>query len=244
MGNLTMSGANTVGGGEYNDVTMSGACRITSDTICNSFKCSGACKVEGTLECDSFEASGASKVFGKVSCGGLFKCSGATNVGGACVNKLRTSGAFSSGGSVEVKTLAKLSGTANIDGDLTSETIAVDGSISVKGDVNAESFNCEMSLSSKSNASTIGGSEVKIVRKISDFGVFAGIIRSIFGGSEKPIFTVDEIEADSIELEGVHARVVRGNDINIGSDCKIKRVEYTGKVTYADSAEIGELVEI
>ncbi len=205
-----MSGANMVGGGEYNDVTMSGACRITSDTICDRFRCFGACKVEGALECDSFEASGA----------------------------------FSSGGSVEVKTLAKLSGTANIDGDLTSETIAVDGSISVKGDVNAERFNCEMSLSSKSNAGTIGASKVKIVRKISDSGVFAGIIRSIFGGSEKPIFTVDEIEADSIELEGVHARVVRGNDINIGSDCKIKRVEYTDKVTYADSAEIGELVEI
>lgn len=244
MENLNMSGANTVGGGEYNSVTMSGACRITSDTCCKSFRCSGASKVEGRLDCASFNASGASKIFGKVNCDGLFRCSGATNVGGVYTNELRTSGAFSSDGSVEVKTLANLSGTVTVKGNLTGETITDSGSISVTGDINADSFVCEMGPDSKSNANAIGGSNVKIVRKASESGVFNNIVNAIFGVAEKSVFTADEIEADSIELEGVHARVVRGNDVRIGSDCKIKRVEYTGKVTYSDSAEIGELIEI
>lgn len=246
MENLNMSGANVVGGGEYNSVTMSGACRITSDTRCESFRCSGASKVEGALDCASFNASGASKVFGKVNCKGLFRCSGATNICGLCTNELRTTGAFSSDGSVEVKTLANLSGAVTVKGNLTGETITDSGSISVTGDINADSFVCEMGLDSQSNARTIGGSNVKIVRKASEDGVFTNIINSIFGIFEKsvPVFTADEIEADSIELESVHARVVRGNDVTIEPDCKIKRVEYTGKVTYSDSAEIGELVEI
>ncbi len=245
MENLCISGANTMGGGEYKDVTMSGACKITSHVKCQSFRCSGASKVEGNLNCVSFSGSGASKVIGKVECDELFKCSGATNVGGLAAGDVHTSGAFTSDASVKAKKIAKFSGANKIGGDLTAENIEVTGAICVKGNINADSFVCEMPASaSNCSADSIGGSLVKIIRKEGEFGIFNNVLNVIFNNGNPSVFTVDEIEGDTVDIESVHARVVRGNDINIGKDCRIKRVEYTGKVTYSENAEIGELVEV
>ena len=245
MENLCISGANVMGGGEYKDVTMSGACKISSDTKCQSFRASGASKVEGNLICESFNGSGASKVTGKVDCEGLFKCSGATNVGGVAAGDVHVSGAFTSERSVDVKKIAKFSGASKIHGNLTAENVEVTGAITVTGNVNAESFVCEMGASaSNCSADSIGGSLVKIMRKEAEFGIFNNVLNVIFNNGNSSVFTVDEIEGDTVDLVGVHARVVRGHDINVGEDCRIKRVEYTGKVTYSGNAEIGELVEI
>ncbi len=246
MENLIISGAGNSSGGEYNKVSLSGANTINSDTKCVSFKCSGSSKVLGKLDCNEFSAAGATKIQGEVNCEDGFKCSGSTIVGGVCANELHISGAFASNASVAAKILAKTSGSVKITGNFTGEVIDASGKMSVKGDINAEKFTFEMTENSDSDAETIGGSEIKISRKEQSEGSLGKFVKSIFNLADgnKSVFTVDEIEGDTIELEGVHANVVRGNDINIGADCKIKRVEYTGKVTYSDSAEIGELTEI
>ncbi len=245
MENITLSGASSASGGIYNAITMSGACKITSDTECNVFKCSGASKVEGNLRCKNFHASGASDVAGRVECEQLFKCSGATSVGAIHAENIHTSGATKSRGDVTAEKLINTSGGLTVEGNLTSENISGSGALKVKGNINAENFNFDMSASAaNSSADTIGGATIRIARKDPEYGIFNSIINSIFNNGNPSVFTVDEIEGDKISLQGVHARVVRGNDVNIGWDCKIGRVEYTGKVTFAENAEIGELVEI
>ena len=234
-----------MGGGEYKDVTMSGACKLTSDTKCQAFKGSGASKIDGNLTCTSFSGSGATSVVGRVECEGLFKCSGATNLGGLSAGDIHTSGAFKSNTSVTAAKIVKTSGTASVGGNLTAEHIESSGAVNVSGNINADSFVCEMGASaSNCSADSIGGSLVKIMRKEGEFGIFNNVLNAIFNNGNPSVFTVDEIEGDTVDLVGVHARVVRGHDVNIGEDCRIKRVEYTGKVTYSESAEIGELVEV
>ncbi len=245
MNNLFISGAASERGGVYNYVNVSGACKITSDVECNEFKCSGASKMEGNVKCVNFHASGASDVSGTVECSELFKCSGATGVGGVDAMNVRMSGASKSRGDVTARREIHTSGSVTVMGNLMAERINGSGSVKVKGNINAESFVFEMSASaSNSSAESIGGTLIEIRRKEPEYGVFNSIINSLFNGGSPSQFTVDEIEGDKVSLTGVRARVVRGNDINIGDDCEIERVEYTGKVTYSDTSKIGALVEI
>ncbi len=244
MENLTLSGASSVSGGIYGSITMSGACKITSDTECSVFKCSGASKVEGNLKCENFHASGANDVAGNVECEELFKCAGATSVGGVYAKNVHMSGASKSRGDITAD-YVHTSGTVTVGGNLTAETVNGSGALNVKGDINAENFVFDMAASAaNSSANTIGGTYIKIMRKEPEYGIFNNIINSIFNNGKPSVFTADEIEGDKIALQGVYARVVRGNEIDIGEDCRIKRVEYTGKVTFTENAEIGELVEL
>ena len=56
------------------------------------------------------------------------------------------------------------------------------------------------------------------------------------GGKE---LTADIIEGDDIYLENTHAKVVRGNNITLGSGCEIELVEYKNDFKQDKEAEIG-----
>jgi hypothetical protein len=51
--------------------------------------------------------------------------------------------------------------------------------------------------------------------------------------------TVRIIEGDDIYLENTHAKVVRGNNIEIGPGCEIKLVEYKYSFKKDEMAEVG-----
>jgi len=44
--------------------------------------------------------------------------------------------------------------------------------------------------------------------------------------SNKKLLEVDTIEADEIYLESTHAKVVRGKNITLGSECRIGLIKY------------------
>ncbi len=58
------------------------------------------------------------------------------------------------------------------------------------------------------------------------------------GRHEKEL-TVDVIEGDDVYLENTMAKIVRGNNVTIGSGCKIELVEYKGSFKQDGGAEIG-----
>ena len=52
------------------------------------------------------------------------------------------------------------------------------------------------------------------------------------------------IEGDTIELENVKCDSVRGHNIKIGENCRIKMVEYTGSIEIDKKSKVEEFVSI
>lgn len=272
MGDLIISGAGSVTGGTYNTVSVSGSGKIKGNVICKSYKTSGSSHLDGDLECESFGCSGAAKL-NALKCEGTVRISGALSAGGGITaGEVGVSGSLSCGGELAGRDLVKVSGSVKCDGSITSgsefrssgktlvkggvsaETIYISGACDVGGLINGEVIEIALTHGNCCKAGAVGGAEITVKRRNeSDGGNIIEALRGFVVDVRKAFFPdrdaetyfeTDTIEGDTISLEYTHANVVRGKDIIIGEGCKIARVEYTGKVTYSDAAEIGEMVEI
>lgn len=120
MENIKISGAGTVVGGEYDEISISGSGKIKGRTKCNTLKSSGSICCDETLEVNVLKTSGSAKFEGdlKVNEG---KTSGSLLVEGTLeANKFEASGGVVVKGDVNVDEFsAKISkGTfENIYGD-------------------------------------------------------------------------------------------------------------------------------
>lgn len=238
---MKISGSSTMPGGEYKQVSISGAGKIKGNLRCASLHCSGAAKIQGDVDCTGeIRSSGAGKVEGSAQC-----------------ESLSSSGAFSVGAGLTVRTLASGSGSLQITGQLTADEIRSTGSLDagcvhcrafsnsgfckVSGDLEAESAvltgateiggllnaeTVEISANRAVHIRAIGGSSIRILRK--DASAFFGLFRAGSGCAR-----VGSIEGDEIELEAVEAEIVRGRNVHIGEGCRIGCVEYSGTLTAA-----------
>lgn len=259
---------------KYEDIQIMGVYSISENKICNKFSCAGVGGVTGDLICKNFRISGTAKVSGNIYCMESVRISGVMSSGEGIFSKeLRVSGVAKAKGDAVGEDGIFVSGVLNSEGNVTSEKeIKVSGSIKAKGDVSAEnivfsgSFNVgglvngekvEIKLHDNLEClkiGSVGGSEisVKLEKKDGSTGSSNSFVKALsecvenFFNPEKkaPMLETESVEGDVIELENTIANVVRGNDITIGDNCRIGRIEYTGKVTYSENAEIGEMVEI
>jgi cytoskeletal protein CcmA (bactofilin family) len=142
----------------------------------------------------------------------------------------------------------KINGTADINGNLSTEKAETYGSICVDGDCNAEFFKIdgtfeiegllnagelELSLYGPSKAHEIGGEKITVKRK----GKYDFLGLRYLIGSNKEL-TAESIEGDEIYLENTQAKVVRGNNVELGPNCNIELVEYKNSFKQDESAEV------
>ncbi len=272
MTDLIISGAGSATGGTYNTVSVSGSGRIKGNVICRSYTTSGSSHLEGDLECESFGCSGAAKL-NALSCEGTVRVSGALSAGGGLnAKEVSVSGAVSCGGDIEGGDLVKVSGSVKcggsitsggefrssgkttVKGDVSAETVYISGGFDVDGLINGEKIDIVITQGSRCKAGSVGGAVINVKRR--DEGDSGNILEAMRGfivdvrkaffpdREVETYFEADTVEGDTVTLEYTRANVVRGKDIVIGEGCRIGRVEYTGKVTYSDAAEIGEMTEI
>jgi cytoskeletal protein CcmA (bactofilin family) len=237
--NLRISGVGSANGGKYNEVRISGTGSVNGDVDCNLFKTSGASDVKGNVKAKTVDVSGASDIKGGVN-----------------AEEIYISGASHIHGDVETKKV-KISGASDIRGNLHAENVEVSGAIDIKGDCEAESFrasggfkiggllnadNIEIGIGGKCNVREMGGEKITV--RMSN-GVGFGIIRAI-----KEAFNVHEylitelIEGDEIYVENTVAKVIRGNDVIISSDCDIDLVEYKNTIKVMSGARVKEQKKI
>ncbi|GEO25590.1 hypothetical protein AAC03nite_13750 [Alicyclobacillus acidoterrestris] len=137
---------------------------------------------------------------------------------------------------------AKVMGTVEVAKDWRGDHVHVLGEMKVRGDCNVEKFKCqgsfniggllnagaiELSLYGDSSVLEIGGETIRV--KPSH--------RWRAKGARQ--LTVDTVEGDHIVLYDTVARVVRGNDVEIGSGCDVKVVEYRDNLRISNSASVG-----
>ncbi len=237
---LRISGAGSAGGGRFNEVRISGAGNINGDIECNTFRSSGASSVKGNIKTKIFESSGASDVKGNVEASEM-RISGAGKINGSVsAGKLKISGAGDIGGNLHAE-IVEVSGGTDIKGDVEAESFKASGGFRIGGLLNAGEIN--ININGKCSAKEIGGEKINI-RRNSSFGggAFSGgvfkVIKDMFNVHE--YLVTEAIEGDDIYIESTVAKVVRGNNVTIGSDCDIDVVEYKNDIKIEKDARVKE----
>jgi len=215
IADLKINGSGSSAGGNYDSVIINGSGKIEGDLDCVYLKINGHGNVNGNVKADFVKVHGENSIKGN----------------------LRAK-------------KAKIHGTANINGNLAIDEIETYGSINVNGDCNAEIFKIEgtfeiegllnageleISLYGSSEAREIGGEKIIVKRKGKYH--FLGLKNLIMPGGNKEL-TAETVEGDDIYLENTQAKVVRGNNIELGPGCEIELVEYKDSFKQDEKVEV------
>jgi cytoskeletal protein CcmA (bactofilin family) len=233
---LKINGAGNTTGGKFNDVIINGVGDINGDVECINFKCNGASTLIGNLNSKTAKINGSSSIRGVVNS-----------------DELKVNGSADFTGNIEVKD-TKVNGEVKVTGNVKAETIEIHGGFKVSGDCNAETFsssggfsivgmlnadNINVKLHAPCKAKEIGGEKI-IVKKGNEF-TLKKIIKSIFTAWDlNGKLSADLIEGDDITLEATKAKIVRGNNVTIGSDCEIELVEYKNSFNHTSKNGVKE----
>jgi len=239
---VSMSGAGVIAGGSYSRVSISGAGKINGDLYAEELKMSGAGKVDGHCEVVQLTVSGTGK-FSKAVIADEMKVSGVAKVDGLVrVKELKCSGTFRAGENISSE-YVKVSGQLHVGGDLEAEIFRASGGFDIRGLLTADRI--EIHPGGRCRAQEIGGAKIDVRRYGSrdHAGVLGSLMRALssaWGGEVE----ADLIEGDEIYLENTSADVVRGKQIQIGPNCKIKLIEYSESLTVHDDSDVEKQTKI
>ncbi|MDD1775432.1 MAG: polymer-forming cytoskeletal protein [Methanobacterium sp.] len=215
IGDLKINGSGSSAGGKYDSVIIKGHGDISGDLDCIYLKINGHGNVDGNVMADSVKVNGNNLINGNLEAG-----------------KVKINGMVEINGNFSVEK-AETYGSINVDGDCNAEFFKIEGTFAIEGLLNAGEL--ELSLYGSSKAREIGGEKITVKKKGKyDFLGLKGIIS---GGRGKGL-TADIIEGDDIYLENTHAKVVRGNNIELGPGCEIEQVEYKDSFKQDEKAAV------
>lgn len=218
IGDLKINGQSSSAGGNYNAVIINGEGRIAGDLDCIKLKINGRCDIDGNVKAESVEVYGSNSIKGNLE-----------------AERAKIHGTADIDGNLSVNKEAEIYGSIDVDGDCNAEIFNIKGTFAIEGLLNAGKL--KFSLYGSSRAREIGGEKIT-VKKI---GGLKGMI--ISGGRGKGL-TADTIEGDDIYLENTRAKVVRGNNIEIGQGCEIELVEYNNSLNKDKKSDIGTHTKI
>ncbi|WP_026963027.1 hypothetical protein [Alicyclobacillus herbarius] len=237
---VRITGEGTLGQGTYRDVRVLGSGVVQGDCRCRGFKVHGETEVFGRLD------AAALRVYGTLSARRDIE-----------VKELHVFGTLTADGAVRGGE-ARVFGTLDVHGPAAVDTMNIFGMLTVDGDCQAEWFRCRggVQIEGLLNAGHIRfdlggqgmpcsvreiGAEHVEVRRRRD--VLAALQR-MFGNRGSGHLTATVIEGDVVRLEDTEADVVRGNRIELGPGCRVRRVEYRSGYQQADDAQVEEVVQV
>lgn len=238
LGNISISGSGSAGGGEYDSIKISGSGKITGDTVCNEFKCSGSGKVVNSLKVGTGKVSGSAKFEDSLTAEQFSVSGSATIVGPFTVGELKTSGSLKVESEVKGESI-HVSGSIKIEGDCSAEQFYLSGGCQIGGLLNADQI--DIKLGGRCDIQTIGAEAITV--KVGHLnGALLDLFSSLF--SQEPYLYASAIEGDDIYLENTVAKMVRGRNIVLGRGCDIETVEYSGSLDLGSGAKVKEQTQI
>ncbi|MFC2095677.1 cell shape determination protein CcmA [Candidatus Bipolaricaulota bacterium] len=239
---VSVSGAGNIAGGSYSRVSISGAGKVNGDLYAEELRMSGAGRVNGRCEVVHLTVSGTGK-FEKAVVADEMKVSGVAKVEGpVTVKELKCSGTFRASESISSE-YVKVSGQLHVGGDVEAEIFRASGSFDIRGLLSADRI--EIHPGGRCRVKEIGGARIDIRRygskdRASLLDSVLRALSSAWGGEVE----AELIEGDEIYLENTSADVVRGKEIQIGPNCKIKLIEYSESLKVHDDSEVGQQMKI
>jgi cytoskeletal protein CcmA (bactofilin family) len=230
-GDLIINGFGASNGGVFNRVVLNGKGTVNTDIECNDFECNGTGNVKGSLHSKTAKISGNAKFGGNIN-SSLLSIEGRTKIEEAInVKRLKVSGHASIGGSLKGEEM-KVKGRIIVGGDCEADVFKGECQFTIGGLLNAD--NVDIRLFGECRVQEIGGQSIVVRQK--GPSLFASLFKPFF----QTFLETDLIEGDHIEIENTNAKVVRGNNVTIGDNCKIGIVEYTGAFKQAKNTIVKE----
>jgi cytoskeletal protein CcmA (bactofilin family) len=219
---LKIYGQGSSAGGKYNKVSIMGEGKIAGDVDCLNIKIYGEGEILGNLKVnDGIDVKGHANIKGDLE-GEKLKIQGDVQVYGASVEK------------------AEIMGNITTKNDFNAEKFKLEGGFNIGSLLNADEI--EISLYWPCKAREIGGSKIK-VKKDSKLS-FLGLKNMIKPNECSKELIADIIEGDNLYLEYTKARVVRGNNIELGPGCEIELVEYKNDFKQDEKTKVTTYKEI
>lgn len=201
---IKINGHGSSNGGKYNSVVINGHGRIDGDLDCIYLKINGQCNLNGNVKADSVKVHGETSIKENLEAG-----------------KVEIHGTADIHGNISVEE-AEIYGSISVDGNCNAEIFKIEGTFTIEGLMNAGEL--ELSLYGPSKACEIGGEKITVKKK-GKYDLF-GLKSIIMPFGNNKVLITDIIEGDNIYLESTHAKIIRGNNIELGPDCEIEQAEY------------------
>lgn len=180
----------------------------------------GVATAEGPLEAGKLDIDGVFNARSDVSC-----------------QSINATGVVTIDGNLRTKH-ADIAGVVSVHGGkVEADRIVCDGVLSADGQVSADRIDSQGFI----NAKEIVGDNISI-QSYTRSVFFKMWVRLKEAVGSHDYSKVDLIEATTINLRGVHAHMVSGQDITIGPGCKIDKVDASGRLDIDQDAEVAVVV--
>jgi cytoskeletal protein CcmA (bactofilin family) len=191
--------------------TVHGFAKVTGEVDVDTWVVEGTASVGGKVSASDLRATGTVEISADASIAHLLALDGNTHVVRTLhAGDIDTKGSLRVGGAVDVDRAVLWRGTLEVGGSLKASRLAGEGRLAVVGAVAAKEV--DLVLEQPSTVRSITAETVRVrVRH-----------RPL---REPPFLTVERIEADMVELEGVHVEYLRASQIIAGAGCQIARFD-------------------
>jgi len=190
-------------------------------------KIEGISKIKENVICNNLHVEGLLKVKGKVNTQ-IFNCEGITrSFGNINAKEVEINGVLKLRRAKLECDLINCDGIIVCNKEISSDEIYIDGACSVK-----RMYGDKITIKNESNHIT----EQKIPRAILPFcywyfGRKLSLSHSI----------IDNIECTELVANNLKAKVVKAQNITLGENCEIDRIECSGELKYHDSCKIDKI---
>ena len=219
VGNISkdkIQGVGNFAGGVYGDLKIDGVCTIESDIEAETLNIDGVCTCMGNV---------TAKVF---DCDGVLTINGNLKVGAADIDGVVTV----NGNKIEADRI-KCDGTVSVAGEISADVIDANGIITAESIVGDEITIRSYWKKWYPKFMFLGGKKS---------GNFSGL--GLEGRIGAKFSAINLIEGTTVELRGVKAKSVNGQNVSIGKNCNVERVDASGELSIHPSAVVGEVVHV
>jgi cytoskeletal protein CcmA (bactofilin family) len=213
---LKIYGQGSSAGGKFNDVIIKGTGKIGGDVDCINFKIYGDGEVDGNLKADNVKIKGHAGIKGNLE-----------------TEKFKIQGDVQIYGNLQTEE-AVIAGNIQTNGNFNAEIFSLEGGFTIDGLLNADELKITLYLPCKVHE--IGGAKIT-VKKETKLSLI-GLKNMIMPNESHKKLTAEVIEGDDIYLEHTRAKVVRGNNIELGPECEIELVEYKNNFKQDERSEV------
>ncbi|MCI4321234.1 MAG: hypothetical protein L3K18_03380 [Thermoplasmata archaeon] len=191
--------------------TVHGFAKVTGEVDVDTWVVEGTASVGGKVSASDVRASGTLELSADASVAHLLSLDGNAHVVRALhAGDIDAKGSLRVGGAVDVDRAVLWRGTLEVGGALKASRLAGEGRLEVTGAVAAKEVDLVLEQSSTVRSITAETVRVRVRHRP---------LR------EPPFLTAERIDADMVELEGVHLDYLRASQIIAGPGCQIARFD-------------------
>lgn len=231
--------ASIMGNAGAEHMSIDGSVSVSGNLHCNRFSCDGMATVRGDALAERATVDGTVSILGSAQCSCL-ECDGTADIkGDANVTRMEIDGTVSISGNLQCDSF-QCDGTATIRGNFTGKEFASSGTVNLLG-VKFEGTKIIGDGCITAQNAQISADVILFEGRI-DANELVG--ETVTVCSDKPHrhpSKINLVEATTVDLTGVIAGTVNGNNICLNEHCRIDCVDCTGTLYIHPSSRVGTI---